>query len=292
MRTAAARSRIAGAVISALLVVGHGASEASEKGASEIEFHDYAMARAYDIPFEQARKAMRASLEDLGLWVEEADEKGYFLAGSKRIGKKKRYEDVRQRALEEQFVPGDVLFGAFVSSFAAPTRVYLSSESNGRLAGRPVRRIGIGPFQTWLFEAFEARLGIRGMPIPREEVDRRAAFAEFGATPAKCANIATEDPLVAENVDVSEPVVIPESKRTWYPPAARYAPDTESSVFLLAMIQEDGFVADVRPLRDESSHRDFAVAAKSNVAWWRYKPVELDGCRFSAYFTVNFNFSR
>jgi len=93
-------------------------------------------------------------------------------------------------------------------------------------------------------------------------------------------------PLLAGVGDVTNPVLIPESKiDPEYPELARVA-RLEGNVILQAIIHSDGSVGDVQVLRTNRPNMGFEEAAISAVQNWRYKPALQNGRPVEVYFTV------
>jgi protein TonB len=97
-------------------------------------------------------------------------------------------------------------------------------------------------------------------------------------------------PLLAGVGDVTNPVLIPESKvEPEYPELARVA-RLEGNVILQAIILKDGSVGDVEVLRTNRPNMGFEDAAISAVQQWRYKPALQNGKPVEVYFTVFVDF--
>jgi protein TonB len=93
-------------------------------------------------------------------------------------------------------------------------------------------------------------------------------------------------PLLAGVGDVTNPVLIPESKiDPEYPELARVA-RLEGNVILQAIIHSDGSVGEVEVLRTNRPNMGFEEAAIAAVTQWRYKPAEQNGRPVEVYFTV------
>jgi len=97
-------------------------------------------------------------------------------------------------------------------------------------------------------------------------------------------------PLLAGVGDVTNPVLIPESKiEPEYPELARVA-RLEGNVILQAIIRADGTVGDVQVLRTNRPNMGFEDAAVAAVLQWRYKPATQNGRPVEVYFTVFVDF--
>jgi len=97
-------------------------------------------------------------------------------------------------------------------------------------------------------------------------------------------------PLLAGVGDVTNPVLIPESKiEPEYPELARVA-RLEGNVILQAIIRADGSVGDVQVLRTNRPNMGFEDAAVEAVKQWRYKPATQNGRPVEVYFTVFVDF--
>jgi protein TonB len=93
-------------------------------------------------------------------------------------------------------------------------------------------------------------------------------------------------PLLAGVGDVTNPVLIPESKiEPEYPELARVA-RLEGNVILQAIIRSDGTVGDVQVLRTNRPNMGFEDAAVAAVQQWRYQPATQNGRPVEVYFTV------
>jgi protein TonB len=93
-------------------------------------------------------------------------------------------------------------------------------------------------------------------------------------------------PLLAGVGDVTNPVLIPESKtEPEYPELARVA-RLEGNVILQAIIRADGSVGDVEILRCNRPSMGFEEAAISAVQTWQYKPALQNGRPVEVFFTV------
>lgn len=283
----------AASVVAALAaLLGSGAAVANEQSADEnrdVAFHAYANARAYPVPFDEAWEALGRAIRTLKLKIDAEDREHGFVRTKPVALLKKHHEEVRKRVRVDGFQAADVMFTVFVSPYASPTRVYVSSESNGLRDGTPVRRMQLRAFHDWLLDEFELHLNVRGSPIPFHEADRREMFAADGAIPPECADQNFGEPLFA-GVGAAKPRVIPVSKLLWYPPGPRRDSKTTPNVTLEVVVQEDGFVGSVRQLRADVPDDDFGVAAATNVAAWRYEPAEVEGCRVAVKYTVHISY--
>jgi protein TonB len=93
-------------------------------------------------------------------------------------------------------------------------------------------------------------------------------------------------PLLAGVGDVTNPVLIAESKiDPEYPELARVA-RLEGNVILQAIIHSDGSVGDVEVLRTNRPNMGFEEAAIAAVTQWRYEPALQNGRPVEVYFTV------
>jgi protein TonB len=93
-------------------------------------------------------------------------------------------------------------------------------------------------------------------------------------------------PLLAGVGDVTNPVLIAESKiDPEYPELARVA-RLEGNVILQAIIHSDGSVGDVEVLRTNRPNMGFEEAAIQAVTQWRYEPALQNGRAVEVYFTV------
>jgi TonB family protein len=93
-------------------------------------------------------------------------------------------------------------------------------------------------------------------------------------------------PLLAGVGNVTNPVLIPESKlEPEYPELARVA-RLEGNVILQAIIHADGTVGDVEVLRTNRPNMGFEDAAVEAVRQWRYQPAMQNGRPVEVYFTV------
>lgn len=99
-----------------------------------------------------------------------------------------------------------------------------------------------------------------------------------------------QGPLLAGVGDVTNPVLIPETKvEPEYPELARVA-RLEGNVILQAIIHSDGSVGDVEVLRTNRPNMGFEDAAIAAVTQWRYKPALQNGKPVEVYFTVFVDF--
>jgi len=97
-------------------------------------------------------------------------------------------------------------------------------------------------------------------------------------------------PVLAGVGDVSNPVLIQETKvQPEYPELARIA-RVEGSVILQAVIQSDGSVAEVEVLRCNRPDRGFEDSAIAAVRQWKYKPALQNGKPVAVYFNVYVEF--
>jgi protein TonB len=93
-------------------------------------------------------------------------------------------------------------------------------------------------------------------------------------------------PLLAGVGDVTNPILIPESKiEPEYPELARVA-RLEGNVILQAIIHDDGTVGDIEILRCNRPNMGFEDSAVEAVSQWRYKPALQNGKPVEVYFTV------
>jgi protein TonB len=93
-------------------------------------------------------------------------------------------------------------------------------------------------------------------------------------------------PLLAGVGDVTNPVLIPETKvDPEYPELARVA-RLEGNVILQAIIHADGTVGEVQVLRSNRPNMGFEEAAIGAVQQWRYEPALQNGKPVEVYFTV------
>jgi protein TonB len=98
-------------------------------------------------------------------------------------------------------------------------------------------------------------------------------------------------PLLAGVGNVSNPILIPESKvEPEYPELARVA-RLEGNVILQAIIHDDGTVGEIEVLRTNRPNMGFEEAAMEAVSQWRYKPALQNGKPVEVYFTVFVNFT-
>jgi protein TonB len=99
-----------------------------------------------------------------------------------------------------------------------------------------------------------------------------------------------QGPLLAGVGDVTNPVLIPETKiEPEYPELARVA-RLEGNVILQAIIHSDGAVGDIEVLRTNRPNMGFEDAAIEAVLQWRYKPALQNGKPVEVYFTVFVDF--
>ena len=95
-----------------------------------------------------------------------------------------------------------------------------------------------------------------------------------------------EQPLYAGFGGVSNPELIPSSKKTpRYPELARRA-KVQGKVILQAVVRKDGTVGDVQVLQSPGSKLGFDEAAIEAVRQWRYKPGLQNGKPVDVYFTI------
>ena len=93
-------------------------------------------------------------------------------------------------------------------------------------------------------------------------------------------------PLLAGVGDVTNPVLIQESKiEPEYPELARVA-RLEGNVILQAIIHQDGTVGEIEVLRSNRPNMGFEDAAVNAVQEWRYNPALQNGKPVEVYFTV------
>ena len=93
-------------------------------------------------------------------------------------------------------------------------------------------------------------------------------------------------PVLAGVGDVSNPVLIEETKvQPEYPELARVA-RIEGNVILQAVIETDGSVAEVEVLRCNRPNMGFEDTAIAAVKQWQYKPALQNGKPVAVYFTV------
>jgi TonB family protein len=98
-------------------------------------------------------------------------------------------------------------------------------------------------------------------------------------------------PLLAGVGNVTNPILIQESKvDPEYPELARVA-RLEGNVILQAIIHSDGTVGDIEVLRTNRPNMGFEEAAMEAVAQWRYEPALQNGKPVEVYFTVFVNFT-
>jgi len=97
-------------------------------------------------------------------------------------------------------------------------------------------------------------------------------------------------PLLAGVGDVTNPVLIQESKvEPEYPELARVA-RLEGNVILQAIIKSDGSVGSIEVLRTNRPNMGFEEAAIRAVTQWAYKPAMQNGRPVEVYFTVFVDF--
>ena len=93
-------------------------------------------------------------------------------------------------------------------------------------------------------------------------------------------------PLLAGVGDVTNPILILESKvEPEYPELARVA-RLEGNVILRAIIHADGVVGNIEILRCNRPNMGFEDSAIEAVSQWRYKPALQHGRPVEVYFTV------
>jgi len=97
-------------------------------------------------------------------------------------------------------------------------------------------------------------------------------------------------PLLAGVGDVTNPVLIQETKITpEYPELARVA-RLEGNVILQAIVHADGVVGDLEVLRVNRPNMGFEEAAITAVQQWMYQPATQNGKPVEVYFTVFVDF--
>jgi len=102
---------------------------------------------------------------------------------------------------------------------------------------------------------------------------------------------APSGPLLAGLGDVSNPVLIQETKlEPEYPELARVA-RLEGNVILQAVIRTDGSVAQIEVLRSNRPNMGFEESAIAAVQHWRYEPAQQNGRPVEVYFTVIVEFT-
>ena len=93
-------------------------------------------------------------------------------------------------------------------------------------------------------------------------------------------------PLLAGVGDVTNPILLPESKvEPEYPELARVA-RLEGNVILQAIIHADGVVGNIEILRCNRPNMGFEDASIEAVSQWRYQPALQNGKPVEVYFTV------
>ena len=98
-------------------------------------------------------------------------------------------------------------------------------------------------------------------------------------------------PLIPGIGDVSNPILIEESKiKPVYPELARQA-RLAGTVILQAIVLKDGTVGNIEVLRCDHPNLGFEEAAVEAVTQWRYKPATQNGRPVDVYLTVNVQFS-
>jgi len=98
-------------------------------------------------------------------------------------------------------------------------------------------------------------------------------------------------PLLAGVGNVTNPILIQESKiDPEYPELARVA-RLEGNVILQAIIHADGSVGEIEVLRTNRPNMGFEESAMEAVAQWRYEPALQNGKPVEVYFTVFVNFT-
>ena len=176
----------------------------------------------------------------------------------------------------------------FVPQGIEPGRLYVNTVVD---AGNPTstrRYYSPGPIERRIQELVSERLDSEGHPIPRSPIRRQGLAVRLSGTPSECAT--REIPLLAGVGSVTNPVLIAGTKRDPdYPGAAQRGRRTDR-VILRAIINEDGWVGDVRQLRGGKHGQEFYVPAAHAVTFWRYRPALLDDCPVSVYFTVFIEF--
>jgi TonB family protein len=101
----------------------------------------------------------------------------------------------------------------------------------------------------------------------------------------------TDSPLIAGVGDVTNPVLIEDSKvPPEYPEIARVA-RLEGNVILQAIIHRDGTVGNIEILRCNRPRMGFEEAAEAAVRQWRYEPATQNGRPVDVYFTVFVEFT-
>jgi protein TonB len=98
-------------------------------------------------------------------------------------------------------------------------------------------------------------------------------------------------PLIPGIGNVTNPVLIEETRiKPVYPELARQA-RLEGNVILQAVILKDGSVSEIQVLRVDRPNLGFEDAAAEAVQHWRYKPATQNGRPVDVYLTINVSFS-
>ncbi|PYT16411.1 MAG: hypothetical protein DMF51_04845 [Acidobacteria bacterium] len=99
-----------------------------------------------------------------------------------------------------------------------------------------------------------------------------------------------DQPLYAGIGGVTNPELVPGSKKQpTYPEIARKA-KVSGQVILQAVIKKDGTVGEIQVLRSPGSKFGFDEAAIAAVKQWRYKPGLQNGKPVDVYFTIVVDF--
>ncbi len=146
-----------------------------------------------------------------------------------------------------------------------------------------------GYVERWLYEQVEERLGLRGHAIPCDGAKRRILAAKLLGQTAddECTEVRT---LLAGTGDISNPILVPSTKVEPIYSASLHLARKTGSLILLAVINEDGWVADIELLRSPDPETDFYTAGAQPVSFWRFRPAMKKDCPVAVYFSIIVNF--
>ena len=239
-------------------------------------------ARMYPIASEELRAGLKGLMKELKFkLLVRKDSLGVYVTRWMRLDSAKQFPALRPFQDLPGAVPVSAKLHIFVSPFAEPARIYISTMVDSTVG----KSYNSGHIENWFYGQLEERLGLTGAAIPKTPKHRWTLATKLtGATePDPCAAVVPLDPTAE---DRRNPAILPETRIRPIFPDNMTREQENIGVHLRARIYEDGSVGDMDLVRSNSSQPGFARAAADTVSFWRYRPAMVDGCPVAVYFDI------
>ena len=254
-------------------------------------------ARIYPVRSAELWTAVRETLSELGFRFDRQhldDEHGVAFSRWTRsksktltdlpvVGSSKRMDKLRvQMFVPQGFEPG---------------RLYVSTVFETREVTRPGTRYVFHPthVQNWFYEQVERRLGIDGRALPHDGNllrDLELELAPWKEIPEACREVPLDVGYVlkdgaSELARIRSPFRLESSYlEPLYPERARLGRE-EAVTVVSAIVRPDGWLSDLQLQLATSDEDEFKISAAQTVSFWRYTPMEVEGCPVPTMVVVN-----